>query len=80
MIRAYTQDEAVEFIGHAPSYRKVKHELDHHWSQLHGLVISSGHLFARVYDPIDEVHESISIDELAEEWVWDDGEPVGVVE
>lgn len=78
MIRAYTLDEAVEFIGHAPSYRKVKHENDSHWSQLHGLVICDGYLFGRVYDPVDELHESISIDDLAEEWVWDNGEPVGV--
>ena len=80
MIRKYTTDEAVEFIGHAPSYRKVKHENDLHWSQLHGLVICDGFLFGRVYDPIDEVHESIPVDQLAQEWIWDSGEPVGVIE
>ena len=80
MIRPYTLDEAVELIGHAPSYRKVKHEADPYWSHLHGLVICDGHLFARVYDPIEDVHESISIDILAEEWVWDNhGGPIGVV-
>ena len=78
MIRPYTQDEAVELIGHAPSYRKIKHELDHHWSQLHGLIVSSGYLQARIYDPVDEVYEYIFIEELAEGWVWDDGTPVGV--
>ena len=80
MVRAYTQDEAVEKIGHAPSYAKVKHELDKRWSHLHGLSISSGALFARVYDPVDEVYEYISVDALAEEWVWYDGTPVGVEE
>jgi len=80
MIRPYTQDEAVELIGHAPSYRKLKHEADLVWSELHGLIINSGYLWARVYDPVDKVYEYIFIEELAEAWVWDNGSPVGVEE
>jgi hypothetical protein len=80
MIRAYTQDEAVEKIGHAPSSAKVKHELDTRWSSLHGLSITRGNLFARVYDPVDEVYEYIGVDALAAEWIWYDGTPCGVEE
>ena len=80
MIRAYTLDEAIEHLGHAPSYRTLKHEADVYYSHLHGLVISDGYLFAQVYDPIEQLHESISVDDLAEDWVWANGEPVGIVE
>lgn len=79
MIRAYTTSEAVEHIGHAPSYTKVRHENEVLWSQLHGLIICDGYCFVRVYDPIEKIHESISLEDFAQEWVYYNGAPGGIV-
>lgn len=78
MIRPYNLDEAVQNLGFAPSYRTLKHEADAYYSYLHGLVISDGYLFAQIYDPVEGTHESVSVDDLAEGWVYANGEPVGV--
>jgi len=75
MIRPYTLDEAITRFGEVPPYTKIKHELDRNWSVVHGLVISDGHLFARIFD--GEYYESIGLDVLAQEWVWEDGSPCG---
>lgn len=77
MIREYNYIEAYNIIGCAGPVFRARREDENRLYEVHGIVISSGQISVRLYDFEYRTYDYISLKDMAQEWVWEDGRSFG---